>query len=160
MDSDNNEVVLCHFCNKTLPRDQFHPKINQGCRDCHTRRERERCETWRGAMKQLVRHSHTSTTHRNDPTRKDGGRGHEHDVTFEFIVELLLDKQKGLCAYSNVPLEPNGPRCVSLERVNVTKGYTTDNVCLICRCFQSTVCGKDTTEWTKEKVDYLFETNT
>jgi len=55
------------------------------------------------------------------------------DISLEFLKELW-DKQKGLCAYSGVPLsfEDNHPHTVSLDRIDSSKEYTEDNVQFVC----------------------------
>jgi hypothetical protein len=42
--------------------------------------------------------------------------------------------QRGRCAYSNRPMTPRSNRAntISLERIDSTKGYTRDNVVLVC----------------------------
>ena len=58
------------------------------------------------------------------------------EATFEVLVELFR-KQKGLCYYSGLRLTNSGNWKVSLERKDVTKGYTKKNICLICQEFNS-----------------------
>jgi hypothetical protein len=58
-----------------------------------------------------------------------------YDIDYKVLVELYK-QQKGLCAYSGLPLQFGSYLdknwVASLERIDVTKGYTKDNVCLIC----------------------------
>jgi len=53
------------------------------------------------------------------------------NFSFEFLMELYII-QKGLCAYTNEPLElPAGSsNTLSVDRIDSSKGYTKDNVCL------------------------------
>jgi hypothetical protein len=45
------------------------------------------------------------------------------------------DKQHGRCYYSGVPLELNsGPFLVTIERLDVSQGYTQENCVLACLC--------------------------
>jgi hypothetical protein len=57
----------------------------------------------------------------------------EWSLSVEFLVSLW-EKQKGCCAYSGVPLtyEENHPHTVSLDRIDSLKGYTEENVQLVC----------------------------
>jgi hypothetical protein len=62
------------------------------------------------------------------------------DIDIPFLIELY-NKQNGLCAYSGLPLKFGSCKhsnwVVSLERINVHKGYIKDNVCLICYEFNT-----------------------
>jgi hypothetical protein len=58
---------------------------------------------------------------------------------FELDLPFLIDiynKQFGVCAYSGIPMHfgvcHKNNWVASLERLDVSKGYTRDNVCLIC----------------------------
>ena len=53
----------------------------------------------------------------------------------------MYNKQRGLCAYSDIPLQfgnylEKNWTC-SLERIDVKKGYIKGNVCLICLEFNT-----------------------
>jgi hypothetical protein len=96
------------------------------------------------------------------------GRNLEHDVDFDFLVNLFKE-QKGLCAYSGLPLKFGNSKetdwVVSLERKDVNIGYIKENVCLICVEFNSTdndAIKKHKTEtstgWSKEKFEVFVQT--
>jgi hypothetical protein len=85
----------------------------------------------------------------------------EFDIDFEFLVDLY-NQQNGLCAYSNLPLQFGSYKennwKISLERIDVRRGYTKDNVCLICFEFQAIDHSarylekpESSTGWSKEK---------
>lgn len=63
-------------------------------------------------------------------------QGWEHDLTIDFLVELW-ESQGGLCALTGRELEIRSTNerwkqdLVSLDRVDSSKGYTTDNVWLV-----------------------------
>lgn len=59
--------------------------------------------------------------------------------TFDLSVELLnrmLSDQDGRCGWFKVPLtltRKSGPTQVSLDRADNDRGYTADNVLLVCK---------------------------
>jgi hypothetical protein len=65
------------------------------------------------------------------------------DITLDWLV-ALYDDQKGLCALTSLPLDTGNVRAAggrdrrpfrpSLDRIDSTKGYTKDNVRLVCSC--------------------------
>lgn len=60
----------------------------------------------------------------------------EFDITKEYIKELYL-KQDGKCAISNIPMtyiSGSGKHAtnISIDRIDSNKGYTKDNVQLVC----------------------------
>ena len=60
-------------------------------------------------------------------------RGHTCMLTYEDVLDMLM-RQRGLCAYSDVPMEyrmPNSHWRMSLERLNNGLGYHRDNCVLI-----------------------------
>ena len=62
-----------------------------------------------------------------------------HNITINFLQEMYI-KQNGRCAYSDIPLllpNDNTDWVMSLERIDTTQGYIKENVCLICREFNS-----------------------
>ena len=63
-------------------------------------------------------------------------RGHEpSELDVDYLNELW-DKQQGLCAYTNWPMnfETNSDDLVSIERIDNAIGYVRGNVVLICWC--------------------------
>jgi len=91
--------------------------------------------------------------------RQSKGRVMKCTIKYEDIVQKFMD-QKGICAYSNVPLETTGQRMASLERIKTNVGYVPDNICLVCVCFQSADRSNGVGEscgWSKKKWDFLVE---
>lgn len=60
-------------------------------------------------------------------------RTKEFNLTYEQLYELW-DKQKGLCAYTKMPLNniANHLEAASLDRIDSTKGYVKDNIQFVC----------------------------
>jgi hypothetical protein len=97
-------------------------------------------------------------------------RTYEHDIDLEFLIDLY-HKQKGLCAYSNIPMQ-FGPideteYKISIERINPLHGYIKSNICLICIEFNvgdytAVAKGeiKGSCAWSKKKFDMFKENYT
>lgn len=131
--------------------------------DVHSNSKKKYYESPRCKLKTLC----TSAKHRVAKKEKIG-RHLEYDIDFEFLVELY-NKQKGLCAYSGMPMQFGNYKTtdwvISLERIDVTIGYVKDNVCFICIEFNSTdhsirIKNKSDTStgWSKEKFEYFVKT--
>ncbi len=93
-----------------------------------------------GRLKKLCNNSrHTSKCRAKKITASIERMTHEIDL--EFLINLYKE-QKGLCAYSGLPLRFGSyletDWSTSLERIDVMKGYTKDNVCLVCVEFNVT----------------------
>ena len=125
--------------------------------------KRDYTDSPRGKLMELCR---TAKHRAKDKT--ENGRDMEFELDFEFMVELF-EKQKGLCAYSGLPLQfgkhVDVNWIISLERIDVYKGYTKDNVCYICLEFNSTDNStrqkhksETTTNWSKEKFQHIVKT--
>jgi len=109
-----------------------------------------------------------SRTKERQNNKNSEKRDNTIDITFEFLIKLF-NKQKGLCYYSGIPLQfgsfKNKSWVTFLERKDPLKGYTQDNVCLICLEFQATDRRVEYTNndegnsgWTKEKFQYFLNT--
>lgn len=133
---DNIEHVRCNYCSQNKTRQNFDKELRKGCKECKSKHNKQHRETPRGALKLLLRHAKASTAKRSNTNTEK--RDNTHDIDFEFLVELYKI-QKGLCAYSGIPMqfECGKDWKISLERINVLQGYTRDNVCLICREFNT-----------------------
>ena len=88
------------------------------------------------------------------------------DIDFQFLVDLYK-RQQGLCKYSGIPLtfEAIEDWKMSLERIDVLKGYTRENVCLICQEFNTgdyTVIYKyqyqGSSAWSADKFRFFVDT--
>lgn len=68
--------------------------------------------------------------------RKHCGKNCDFNLTPDDLVELF-DKQRGLCAYSGIPLQleyvVHRSSNVSVDRIDSSGGYTKGNVQLVCR---------------------------
>lgn len=90
-------------------------------------------------MQKFLTNSASKSVKRNTNKPRIG----EFELDFDFLVDLY-HKQNGRCAYSNMPLkfrtglDTTYHWKASLERKDPFKGYTKDNVCLICHEFNTT----------------------
>jgi len=132
-------VIFCHNCSTTKPREEFTKKVSHGCKACRTEQKLNYHSSWRGALKLLIGHARENTKARNKCLKK-GATKHKCDITYKELVGILK-KQGGMCAYSRVALSPKmGDWKVSLERIDVKKGYSINNVHLVCQRFNACDC--------------------
>lgn len=136
-----HHLYKCHGpCGQFKQKNEMHKKTQ--CKKCNNRRHKS---SVRSIVKRLVASS-KSHAKKINATMRDPKLHLTCIISEEFVLELLK-RQHGRCAYSNVPfmfeclLKPgqhmNALREMSVERINPMLGYTPDNVCLICRGFQS-----------------------
>lgn len=70
--------------------------------------------------------------------RRIKSRAKERDFDFDLSVEDLLDLYKlqgGFCSLSGLPMthsQESPDYCISVDRIDNDKGYTKDNVTLVC----------------------------
>jgi len=81
------------------------------------------------------------------------------DEPYLTIEEFLLQyvRQGGLCAYSNKILEftCNGEKSISKERIDNSKGYTSDNVIFVLRIFNVSPGRVENSDWSIEKIEKI-----
>lgn len=132
---DNIILLKCHLCLEF--KNDFLWEKNRGCKSCRANRALKTNDCIRGRLKALLRAAKSSTS--------DGNKNaslHRQSLVCNLTFEDLLNQlkaQKGRCFYSNIIFnyETNSDWLVSLERQNPFKGYIKDNICLICREFNT-----------------------
>lgn len=157
----------CTKCGEMRKEDLFLKRKKYGCLECRRGNNNAMKMRPRYAIQLLLGSSLTATK-----TRESRSTAHlrdlSHDITFDYLVQVFND-QKGLCAYTGLPmkfgnyLEKNW--CMSLERIDVFKGYTKGNVCLVCLEFNGadkSVCytkedGTGNAGWTKDKFNVFLK---
>jgi len=134
---DDIHYYKCNLCRQTKSRDMFNA-TDGGCKACLGMNAKIRRDTPRGAIKQLICAARAHSKRRDTIERFRVKRDNTMDIDFEFLVELFR-QQRGVCAYSGIPLtfEAKQDWQMSLERLDPLKGYTRDNVCLICLEFNT-----------------------
>ena len=123
----------CQKCGKIKPIDRFEidRRVNgyrlNNCRKCRSAGRREKIgETPYAYTNNL----YSQLAHRRKKT-------HEFSLTKEDLHKKY-DNQKGLCAYSGMIMthikDGSGYHLtnISIDRIDNEKGYTKENVCLVC----------------------------
>lgn len=155
---DGIEYWKCNVCNlNKLKKDMT---TTSGCNSCQTKRTKEYRNTPMGFLKKLILAS----------KKRSKLKKMKFNLNDKFIYELYRS-QNGKCHYSNIPLvlKSKSDWQASIERKDVKKGYTQDNVCLICLEFNGTDCsgsknreslnGENDTSggWNKQKFHYFLQ---
>lgn len=103
------------------------------------------------------------------PSSRSRNRGITRSLLYQDLVDIF-EVQGGLCAYSGIPMtfgsyKENWWTC-SPERLDMSKGYTKDNVCLICFEFNTadrTANASDSKTvqgscaWSRDKIGIVFK---
>lgn len=156
----------CKKCNIFKSETEFTKCIRNGCKDCIKIRDKKYRSTINGHLRNLLDHTKESTKRRNNNSNRSG------DNTFDMIYEdlvTLLRNQHGRCAYSGIKLNYGSGLekdwVASLERINPLRGYTRDNICLICAEFNGTdytaiakYSNGGSGAWSKEKFNLFLST--
>lgn len=138
----------CDECQQDKPLTDFyrHPTCLDGrtrlCKVCYKKRtkiyknlnpeksknhRKKYDQSVRGKLNRLVRVAKERATKLNK----------EFDLDFSFIV-TLFEQQSGVCSLTGIPFDlsktkhSRRPFCPSLDRIDSTRGYTKDNVRLVC----------------------------
>ena len=131
----SNNLLKCSGCNTLKSVDCFNNsksdrntvKKTYHCKDCISKRQKERRFTEKGFKSNLWQNLVNNAKKRNI----------EVHITKEYI-EILYKEQKGLCAVTNLPMEFSAAKegknsfAVSVDRIDSSKGYTEENVRLVC----------------------------
>ena len=129
----------CSGCNETFPltEEYFHRDHNYKhkankyfatlCKTCHYKAHIKWTNTKRGRLSRALKRAKSKEK--------------STELTLDFLMELY-NKQNGLCALSGIIMESNGgnihkknkinPHIISIDRIDNNKGYTKDNVQLVC----------------------------
>jgi hypothetical protein len=128
--------------------------------ELHLKEKKPYVDTPRGKLIKLISHANSTSKKRNEK-----GRNHIVNITIDDLIELY-ENQKGLCAYSGIPLQFGSYLkknwTVSLERLDPMQGYTKDNIALICTefnsCDQTVKTGPEygSAAWNPLKYDYFI----
>jgi hypothetical protein len=159
--------IECRYCNVWLDANCFLKSPYRGCKNCRSERRKDFRQTLLGRLHQIIdcniffifctkftpRTKIFSGCKSNTKRRNLRRRNHDYSISFDYIVSLLK-QQSGRCFYSNVsaflksqtcniekvqiPLQFSGNDWVlSLERLDVNRGYIIDNVKFVCTEFNT-----------------------
>jgi hypothetical protein len=163
---DKDLYHQCNKCEEVKLLDQFNKNRGIGCKDCRKKLDDKRMKDPRDCLYKLVTNARNNTKNRENKNTTEKRVDATFDITFDDLVHIYRS-QKGLCAYSGLPLQFGNSTMInwkiSLERKNQLLGYTKDNVCLICVEFNTgdkRILYNDDSDgsgaWSKEKFEYIF----
>jgi hypothetical protein len=129
-----DEVKYCKSCGQTLPFSQFRVRTkkrgdhletfrNDICTPCNQKQSQGYRETWPGRAAEAY--------------RRCRGRAHEQGLEFNLTKEWIADRLEAIdwkCEETRIPFEQgklnafNSIYTMSVDRIDSTRGYTTDNV--------------------------------
>ena len=147
--------IRCWKCLEYRGLDMYyHRKFAKGCRTCRLQYTKSYQCSPRGRLGVLLSHSKGHHERRSLKNTYET----QHQLSLDDLI-LQYWKQGGLCYYSDMPLQfdrPDEPWLISLERIDVAKTYTADNVVLICAELNATdngrKCGNSNFGWSRAKV--------
>lgn len=117
-------LIRCIKCDKMLPHKGFYPSRLKRSRYC--------CKTCDKIRITAVRAKTPYSSFKLKMKRISGSKvGSNIDASF---LLTLWHRQEGKCALSGLPMTwvGSGPTNISVDRINPKKGYTKDNVRLLC----------------------------
>lgn len=167
-----NRKLLCHGCGEYKDKEEFSlkggvDKVRDNrrtlCKGCYTARQKERHKNLPDDKK-LERCLRVRWLCARDRSKRSGKI--EFSITFEDVVNLWK-KQNGLCSLSGIKMTyelQNGrtPTNVSIDKIDRTKGYTIDNiqlVCMACNQIKSDLSEREMYEFCKEIVRHYESKN-
>lgn len=162
MNVDGVVYYKCNYCNEFKGKENY-SRVSQ-CKECKNKYSKAYKNTPRGALKKLISSAKSHSKRRNASKNIREG---EFEIDYDYLVNIFIG-QNGLCYYSGIPMtfgeyKHTNWTC-SLERKDPTKGYTKQNVCLICLEFNSidhivTMKNKQngSSGWNLEKFHYFLK---
>jgi hypothetical protein len=123
----NSNGFICLTCSSYFDDKEIKDKNCNTCKICRSKYNNENIQL---TINALVSKTYT----RN----KKGRKQKTSELTNDFVMSLY-EKQNKCCYYSNIPLRfiKFGDWKLSIERLDINKNYTKDNVALTCIEFQS-----------------------
>lgn len=139
IEENYNQTFICWDCGltknrKNFPyRKQYSFNKEKRCKMCNNENHRKRRneQTEKQLIHEIIERSKLLSKKRYGNGRKECG---DFDIDVEYIIELSK-KQNNICVYSGRILEwkTNSENKLSIDRIDSKKGYTKDNVQLVCK---------------------------
>lgn len=149
---------ICNKCGKEKLLENFNVHLKEGCKDCQVNCLGLRRSTPQGHFSKLL------TTMR----QSSKVRGHEPPSLTQKDLVDVLNEQGGLCAYTGLKMNFGSIKekswVCSVDRRDVSKGYTAANISLICYEFNTMDMrnmpgrigrGNGSSSWNHEKLQQL-----
>lgn len=134
-------LLKCRICGEFLPLDQFsvsktycisRKKHDYRCSNCKAKQQRDRINSYSEETKilKLLQSRYLGARERAI------AKNIEFNITKKDLKDLY-DKQNGLCNISKIKMtyttfERRKPFNISIDRIDSSKGYTKDNIQLVC----------------------------
>jgi hypothetical protein len=131
---------VCRSCKEKKPASEFRQYLRNAdglasyCKACNSKdsnayNKRQVRSNWASRLLHYVRVAYSGAKR-----RKKVSLWEPYDIDRAFLFELLA-RQQGRCFWTNVEMsleEMGKPWSISLDRVDCDRGYTRDNVVLVC----------------------------
>lgn len=160
-----NEIIhyWCYTCNNYIINTNFYNTNKCTCINCHNKNDKSNRNTILGHINELFRHAKTNNTDRQNKIRRGT---YDFTITYEDLLNLLKE-QNGRCNISNIQMNYGSNLekdwTCSLDRLDPTRGYTLDNIQLVCyefNCMDNIAIVKyindGSTGWTKTKFNNIL----
>uniref|UniRef100_A0A6C0K3S1 Uncharacterized protein n=1 Tax=viral metagenome TaxID=1070528 RepID=A0A6C0K3S1_9ZZZZ len=152
----------CTQCDEILDNDNFSAQ-SMKCKSCLDQYTATRRLTLNGYMRNLVNSARSRTNDRDNKRTISKRENNTFDLSVNDLYEIYL-KQSGRCHYSGICMRINGPFQISLERMDVFRGYSRNNIVLICDIFNSPVfllnsndTSRGSSQWNSDKIKIMIE---
>jgi hypothetical protein len=143
----DESLIVAHSCNRceTIKNiSEFSCEEVTYCRDCSKMMNTTYRDSIRGKLMCLY-----------NGIRNERRFDEPYLTLEEFLLQYI--RQGGLCAYSNKILEftSNGEKSISKERIDNSKGYTSDNILFVLRIFNVSPGRVENSDWSREKIQKI-----
>lgn len=145
----DKEYKKCSSCKEIIHITNFYDVSSFFCKPCSTKSSNDYRNTFDGFFNSLVSSIKSTAKVKTNNGRIDAGKC---DIDKKFLIDLYK-KQDKKCYYSGLllNLKTNSEWKCSPERLDDNKGYTKDNVVLICLEFNVPY------KWSLEKINKIDE---
>ena len=132
-----DETVRCKYCGVWKDLQSFSKTSPSRCRDCFSEYDKSRPNFLNGKLRSILKDCKASAKRKENSNNRRG----EFNLTLDDLIDIYKS-QGGRCKYSKIRFQFGSINdtwwVLSPERVDVMRGYTRDNVVLICAEFNTT----------------------